>query len=68
MFEVYVVHIGTSVLFSGPKVACDQYKDNQTFKTDRWKVSSLESYGESCYSDGNDEGYEQGYEAGSENG
>lgn len=64
MIEVYVCHIGTSILFMGQREACQQYRDNQAFPTDCWRVSSLESYGDACYSDGYDNGYDSGYDEG----
>jgi len=62
--EVYVCHMGTTIMAMGEKADCQAYKDAQPFRTDSWKISSLEAYGEACYSDGFDSGYDSGRDDG----
>lgn len=60
--EIYVCHIETDVLCVGTKEECQQYKDAQPFNTDSWIVNSLEGYGNTCYTNGREDGLtEMGY-------
>lgn len=58
--DLYVAHIDTSIVLVGTKKECEDHRKSMPYPTDCWRISSLESYGESCWSRGNDSGYDEG--------
>jgi hypothetical protein len=64
MNEMYVCHLDTSVMFAGTKDECEAYEKAQSYCTNSWRISSVESYGDTCYSNGYDNGYDCGYDQG----
>ena len=63
--ETYVVHSGTDISFLGTKKQCEKFKESIPY-LNSYKVTSIEGYGDACYSDGDDNGYQIGYDMGSE--
>lgn len=58
--EIFVCHIGSDIMFVGTEQECKDHQRAQPFRTDCWKIHSLEDYGSECYSEGHDAGYDMG--------
>lgn len=61
--EVYVAHIGGSVMCIGTKEQCQSHKEAQPFNTDCWNICDVESFGEQCFESGYDSGHDSGYDS-----
>lgn len=57
---IYVAHIDSTICFCGTKQECEDYRAAQPYRTDCWKINTLEDYGSDCYSEGYDSGYDCG--------
>lgn len=61
---VYVAHMDSSIVYCGTKQECEDYRASMPYRTDCWKISTLEEYGEHCYSVGYDSGFDCGAQDG----
>ena len=64
MEKVHVCYTGTTIYFTGTKAECEAHRESLPYKTDSWRISDIEDFGDACYSDGYDNGYDSGYDSG----
>ena len=65
MTTTFVLHQSTTLIHSRSTPSeCETVRDAQLFDASNWLISTIEEFGDYCYSEGYDTGYEIGYEIG----
>ena len=59
--NVCVMHCSATIMHIGTYSECKWFRDAQVFDASSWIISSVEDFGEYCFSEGYDSGHDAGY-------